>query len=200
SEESGVDVEKMKKNTGDQKEEHLKVAETQENVSSNLSKREQQHFHEKDDYPLYKKYNINYIRLLLQEPETLFAYWEITDNKFFHNRPLLKLYCKEENTKYNIEISHDTRNWYIDCSPNKEYHAVIGYIKNDTFHPVVSSNIIKTPPKQPSSIIDEQWMLIEKLSGYSYRIEMDTLSMIKNIEERKIEKELEADSYSLIKK
>lgn len=55
-------------------------------------------------------------------------------------------------------------NWYINLgSANRSYLAEIGYLSNHgKFYALVRSNIIKTPNDGPSSVIDEEWMLMEE--------------------------------------
>lgn len=152
------------------------------------------------DYQLQERYGEDFIRLLAKDPNYLFAYWEINDQSFFQNKPYLRLFNEKEDKYSDIEINHDTLSWYLHASANTRYSVAIGYKKEGVFYPLAHSNNITTPLEKPSNVIDEHWMTIEELSRYSYRIEMDTLAMIKNIEERKLAEELKADSLTLIEK
>ncbi|MFW5982114.1 MAG: DUF4912 domain-containing protein, partial [Halanaerobiaceae bacterium] len=140
-------------------------------------------------------YGNNYIRLFSRDPEYLYAYWEIEDNEFFQNTPYLKVSNLNEKKDFEIEINHHIKNWYIKGKANNSFRVSIGYKKDSIFYSLASSKVVYTPADRPSSVIDEHWMTIEELSRYSYRVEMDTMSMIKEIEQRKIQEELEADSF-----
>jgi len=152
----------------------------------------------RDEPWLREKYGKNFVRLIARDPNYLFAYWEINNQEFYQNQPVLRLVEEDYNSSVDIQINHDTMSWYLNSQPDKSYSIIIGYLSDGVFHPLVKSNTVRTPLDRPSHIIDEHWMTIEELSGYSIRIEMDTLSMIKNIEGRKKAAEINVDSYSFI--
>lgn len=151
----------------------------------------------RDEPWLREKYGKDFVRLIARDPNYLFAYWEINNQEFYQNQPVLRL-VEEDYSSVDIQINHDTMSWYLNSQPDKSYSIIIGYLRDGVFHPLVKSNTVRTPLDRPSHIIDEHWMTIEELSGYSIRIEMDTLSMIKNIEGRKKAAEINVDSYSFI--
>lgn len=154
----------------------------------------------KEFYQLKENYNQNFVRLFNRDPSYLYSYWEIYQKDFFDNTPYLRIYNEDKNNYSDIEINHNSTNWYLESEPDNEYRVEIGYKKDGIFYPLVSSERIRTPLDRPSNIIDEHWMTIEELTRYSFRIEMDTMSMIKSIEGRKIQEEMEADSMALVKK
>ncbi|ACL70350.1 DUF4912 domain-containing protein [Halothermothrix orenii] len=149
-------------------------------------------------YNLPSSYNKTFIRLFSRDPDWLYTYWEVSNDEYYNNQPLLRIYNKHNGDYKDIEISHDTQDWYIsNIEPENTYQVVIGYQNNGTFFPLAESNTVTTPPNQPSSIIDEEWMLIEELDSYSYRVNVGSISFVKGFEKKKIEKELEADSYTI---
>ncbi|AZO94124.1 DUF4912 domain-containing protein [Halocella sp. SP3-1] len=153
----------------------------------------------REEYPLREYYNKNYIRLFARDPGFLFAYWEIKNPDFYQNEAFLRLVNTQKNNSHDIRINHQARDWYLQAEPANNYYILIGFKKNGVFYPLIQSNEVTTPLNQPSAIVDEQWMTIEELSKYSYRIDMGSISLIKEIEARKMEAKLEADSYSLVK-
>ncbi|MFW6305760.1 MAG: DUF4912 domain-containing protein [Bacillota bacterium] len=190
-EELGVDLKKMDKisSKSNLKESSISLR----NESSSI-------VHHQEEYMLKDKYGKEFIRLFIRDPEYLFTYWEVNKNEYYENEPCLRLHNEDDNNIKDIRIGPDLNNWYIHVEPNKSYRVTIGYKINNIFYSIASSRVVRTPRNRPSDYIDEHWMTIEELSAYSFRIEMDTLSMIKNIEGRKIEEELEADSFTLLKK
>jgi len=153
-----------------------------------------------EKYQLKNKYGKNYIRLFSRDPNYLFSYWEINHEEYYNNTPYLRLHNEDNNSFNDLEINHYSEEWYIESQPDKEYRVSIGYKKDGVFYPLETSEKVRTPLDRPSNIIDEHWMSIEELSRYSYKLEMGSLSIIKTIEGRKIQEELEADSLTLIKK
>lgn len=151
-----------------------------------------------EKYPLKEKYNHQYVRLFSRDPEYLFCYWEIHDEEFYKHPPFLQLKNESTSDVLEIEINHYSWNWYLKSQPNNEYIIIIGYKKNGIFIPVISSNKVKTPMDRPSNIIDDHWMTIEELSRYHYRLETDSLTLLKSIEGRKKLQEIEADSFALV--
>ncbi len=152
----------------------------------------------RDETQLNEKYGKDYVRLIARDPNYLFTYWEINNKDFFNHQPILRLIEEDYNSSTDIQIDHHAVNWYLDSQPNSSYSIIIGYLKDGIFHPLVKSNTVRTPLDRPSHIIDEHWMTIEELSAFSIRIEMDTLSLVKNIEGRKKKADINIDSYSFI--
>ncbi len=151
------------------------------------------------EYELKDRYNKTFIRLFARDPNWLYAYWEVDNKDFYQNHPLLRLYNEREDNYFDIEIDHGNSDWYIGpLKADNDYKISIGYIKNETYFPIAYSRTIKTPADQPSDIIDEHWMIIEELVNSGYRIEADSLSIIRDIHKRKIAEELNADSYSMV--
>lgn len=124
----------------------------------------------------------NYIRLFSRDPEYLFTYWQINKELFFNHTFYLRLYNLSNDEYTDIEINEPAGNWYLKIEPDKKYKIAIGYFKKDGFFPVATSGTVHTPPDRPAGIIDK-WLV--ELSEYGLGIEMDSLVISKNIEERK---------------
>ncbi|MFW5999236.1 MAG: DUF4912 domain-containing protein [Halanaerobiaceae bacterium] len=157
---------------------------------------------QKEDYSgegkLPFRYDKTLIRLVSRDPSTLYAYWEVNQDIYYHSKPLLRIFCEEKRSYFDIEINYNTIDWYINgVEPGKTYRASIGYIRNGKFHELASSRTVSTPPGSPSDIIDERWMTIEELSRYTYLIDINnTLSLMKSLEKRR-ERERNVDSFML---
>lgn len=151
------------------------------------------------DYNLNDRYNKNFIRLFNRDPNYLFSYWEINTDEYYKNTPYLRVYKKKSDYR-DIEIDHNSTNWYLESEADKEYWISIGYKRDGVFYPLDTSEKVQTPLDCPSNIIDEHWMTIEGLSRYSYRVDMDSISLVKNIETRKVQEEIKGDSLTLVNK
>lgn len=116
-------------------------------------------------YDLPYRYNKTVIKLLAQNPNTLFAYWEISDEdrnnflekygeRFFYiTKPILVVHNLTENYSYEIEINDFANNWYINIdNPKCNYSVELGRrpknyteeISKDYLF-VTSSNSVETP-------------------------------------------------------
>lgn len=124
---------------------------------------------------LPEKYFDNNIYLLVRDPYYIFSYWEIkeeTKNEYLSRlgnnvKLALRVFkgCPDSDNKifgdiYNIwEIgSHHI------CvnSPNTYFFTQIGYMKDNTFYPLMTSNCVKTPRDNYSDTLDEDWMALEE--------------------------------------
>ena len=116
-------------------------------------------------YDLPYKYNQTVVKVLYQNPTTLFVYWEISDNdienykkqygeNFFDTtRPVLVVYNDTMNYSFEIDINDFANSWYFNINDSKcdyrvelmrrpvFYNEKIG--SNHIF--ITSSNNIETP-------------------------------------------------------
>lgn len=116
-------------------------------------------------YDLPYKYNQTVVKVLYQNPTTLFVYWEISDsdieyykntygdNFFETTRPILVVYNDTMNYSFEISINDFANSWYFNINDSKCDYRVelirrpIFYnekIKTDYIH-ITSSNKIETP-------------------------------------------------------
>lgn len=116
-------------------------------------------------YDLPYRYNKTVIKLLAQNPNTLFVYWEISDedrnkfieqygeNFFYITKPVLVIHNLTDNYSYEIDINDFANNWYINVNNVKcEYVVELGRrliehtdkIQDDYLY-VTSSNTIQSP-------------------------------------------------------
>ena len=132
-----------------------------------------QKFIEEKPFEFPVGYGDNRIVLMVRDPHWLHAYWEINgkrrqeimseigEDNLNRSRLCLRVYDTDNWNSYDIHISNDARNWYINVpTANRTYCVDIGYITPDgRFITAVRSNWVTTPRDQMSEVIDEQWMI-----------------------------------------
>lgn len=105
-------------------------------------------------------YGDNRVVLMVRDPFCIFTYWETFQSE---NERILRVYETLNWNHFDIEVTGNTRNWYIKVPlAGKTYCVEIGYIDaNGKFIALARSNFVTTPPDGPSDIIDEEWMTLE---------------------------------------
>ena len=116
-------------------------------------------------YDLPYKYNKTVVKALAQNPNTLFVYWEISDEdrndfikkygKDFFNitRPVLIVHNITDKYSFEINIDDFANNWYIHVNDSKcQYSIELGRrfkesndIVNEDYLYITSSNMIESP-------------------------------------------------------
>ncbi len=116
-------------------------------------------------YDLPYRYNQTIVKVLAQNPHTLFVYWDISDNdreafiknygaNFFNNtKPVLVVNNLTDNYTYEVEINDFANNWYINVDDAKcEYSITLGrrkreYVQDTKYDylDVAYSNAIEIP-------------------------------------------------------
>lgn len=125
-------------------------------------------------YDLPYRYNQTIVKILAQTPNTLFIYWDISDddrknleetfgNDFFYNtKPVLIVHNETKNYSFEVEINDFANSWYLhiadtDCKYNIELgrrffkvdntnnENVINTYKNNNYIYISSSNKLVTP-------------------------------------------------------
>lgn len=117
-------------------------------------------------YDLPYKYNKTVLKALAQNPNTLFVYWEISDEDvqsfknqygedFFNiTRPVLVIHNLTDKYSFEIDVNDFANNWYIHVNDTKSQYVIElgrrpkeGYINNlpDNYLYVTSSNMIESP-------------------------------------------------------
>ena len=115
-------------------------------------------------YDLPYKYNKTVIKALAQNPNTLFVYWEISDedvqnfkekygeNFFYTTRPVLIVHNLTDKYSFEIDINDFANNWYIHVNDTKCQYVIElgrrpkeGEVNNlpDNYLYVTSSNMIE---------------------------------------------------------
>jgi len=116
-------------------------------------------------YDLPYKYNQTIVKVLYQNPTTLFVYWEISDDDIEHykntygenffetTRPVLVVYNETMNYSFEVNINDFANSWYFNINDSKCNYRV-ELIRKPIFHNekikteyvyITSSNKIETP-------------------------------------------------------
>lgn len=138
-----------------------KKATTKRSKSKDLTK----HFNVSEYYDLPAKYEQTVVKILLQTPNTLFVYWDISeedrnrykllygDSFFESTKPVLIITNKTMHYTFEVDINDFANSWYLHVNDAKcEYNIELGRrpIKNDikipnNFVHISSSNVIEMP-------------------------------------------------------
>ncbi len=114
-------------------------------------------------YELPSKYNKTVVRLLVQSPTRMFAFWEVSDESIkdfnSHNArysdsvPVLKIKNVTMNYSYDMEIDPFTNNYYIEVKdPDCIYEVELGRKYKNRFINIYTSNDVKIPRSSPVPI------------------------------------------------
>lgn len=114
------------------------------------------HLLKSEYYDLPIKYNQTLIRLLVQSPTRMYAYWEVSDDtmKYFSNNfhnysdctPALKITNITKNYSYIIPVDPFANNYYIDVEDTGcDYKIELGRTKNNEFLNIYTSNNVTMP-------------------------------------------------------
>ena len=126
-----------------------------------------------DSMEIPDTYNITRIVVMVRDPNWIFAYWEVTGERYRElekiygeNWPrcriILRVFDRTEGKKeyFDIEPGYGTTSWYIKVSAGKPYQAAIGLLDPDgKFVEIAISNIAETPSDKISDIIDDKWLV-----------------------------------------
>ncbi len=130
-------------------------------------------------YQLPSRYGVDRLVLLARDPYWLYAYWEITHQKYAEmrdkhlrewdlSRPLLRLSditpgVPQEQRHLDIFITEEADNWYVHVGrPRHTLFAEIGrLLPHSVFVPLVRSNVVTLPPDSVSEEISEEWAPVE---------------------------------------
>ncbi|MCM8781150.1 MAG: DUF4912 domain-containing protein [Candidatus Omnitrophica bacterium] len=134
-------------------------------------------------------YGEDKITLQVRDPWWIHAYWEITSQTwntlseklkedFFTAKRVLRVYDVSHiifdgtnaHRFFDIEITVDSNNWYIDVGgPGRFWCVDIGLkLNNGKFIMIARSNTVHTPIEGPSWITDEEWMVPEDVFARLY--------------------------------
>lgn len=114
------------------------------------------HLLKSEYYDLPIKYDQTLIRLLVQSPTRMYAYWEVSDDtmKYFSNNfhnysdctPALKITNITKNYSYIIPVDPFANNYYIDVKDTGcDYKIELGRTKNNEFLNIYTSNNVTMP-------------------------------------------------------
>ncbi len=96
--------------------------------------------------PLPRSYGGNSIFLVAQDPNWLFTYWDIDISRHPGGPCHLRVESGGSAIEREIEVSFETRNWYIPVNSSGESYAVeIGFYRSKQWNVIGRSNPVVTP-------------------------------------------------------
>lgn len=121
-------------------------------------------------YDLPIKYDETTVKLLVQSPNKLYAYWEVSDatikafsksnGSYNDSIPFLRIYNLTMHYYFDIQVDPFTNNYYIDVrDPNCKYKVILGRKLNQKFIDISSSNEIVAPRADSCHDIPEEIIL-----------------------------------------
>ena len=128
--------------------------------------------------PLPDKYGVDKIRLLIQDPNTIVAQWELTGGARERivaggnpDRPSkipsgvegqfkLRLTDITRNQSLVQDIDPFADNWWFKAEPDTDYRIEIGISLGANNYWIARSNIAHTPRNTVSDVVDAEWMLL----------------------------------------
>lgn len=155
-------------------------------------------------YDLPYRYNDTIVKVLAQNPNTLFVYWDISDedkdrmlkkygNDLYENtKPILVVYNLTKNYSFEIEINDFANNWYIHVDDTKcKYRVELGRKKKNLYNatsivtdfiPISESNILENPNDHVLLYKDNQKIYFKNVSnGKITEKTIKNNSVLKNI-------------------
>ncbi len=118
-------------------------------------------------------YGVTRIVAMVRDPRWLFAYWEITAERFSKlekkfgdewTRCTMALRVDDLDSKeyFDIDISYEARAWYINVAPGGRYRVAIGVLTpGGKFVRIAESAVVETPRGRVSDRVDEEWVVPE---------------------------------------
>ncbi len=171
-----------------------------------------------EEFVLPPFYNQTKITLLVRDPYWLFTYWDLHQevkeklrNEYngWERIPFgLRVYGEEESGSgqpefFDVAVSPHTSNWYINVKPNHKYTVHLGYFApSGEFITLACSNTVTTPRDGISSVIDEEWMIIEEDFRRLYQLAggfptADSVEIVESLVKR-LEREMGSAAISSI--
>jgi hypothetical protein len=119
--------------------------------------------------PIPDRYGHDRLVLLVQDPEHVFAYWEVTEERYAQVRAqagegataVLAILTSTGTEQREIDLRGG--NYYLAVAPNCTYQAQIALRdRHGRLHAIATSNQVTTPPATVSTRTDEQWMAVDE--------------------------------------
>ena len=166
------------KNTLNKKTPSKKVSTKKVTTKKPTSKKQASKIAISEYYDLPYRYNQTIVKVLAQTPNTLFVYWDISDEDrknyieqygpyFFNDtKPVLVVHNKTKNYDFEVDIDDFANSWYLHLvDSNCEYEIELGrrpineYAKIENYLPISNSNSMESP---------NDHILLDKLSHIIY--------------------------------
>jgi hypothetical protein len=119
--------------------------------------------------PIPDRYGRDRLVLMVQDPQHVFAYWEVTPERYEQVRgqagdgaaPVLVL--TTPNGQEQREVDLRGGNYYLAVAPNATYQAQLALRdRQGRLHALATSNQVTTPAASVSPRTDEQWMAVDE--------------------------------------
>ncbi|MBA3709862.1 MAG: DUF4912 domain-containing protein [Planctomycetes bacterium] len=119
--------------------------------------------------PIPDRYGRDRLVLMVQDPQHIFAYWEVTPERLDEARrqagesstAVLLLITASGTEQREIDLRGG--NYYLSVAPNAAYQAQIALRdRAGKLHPLATSNQVMTPAASVSQRSDEQWMAVDE--------------------------------------
>lgn len=172
-------------------------------------------------YDLPYKYNQTVVKVLYQNPTTLFVYWEISDNdienykktygdNFFETtRPVLLVHNDTMNYHFEVDINDFANSWYFNINDSKcEYRVELirkpitynDKINSDYIY-ISSSNAIEAPNDRILFSTDEPYIVYFRNTKNNHQRKVDLRSLLEalNLTNKKFGFPLVRNVYDLYK-
>ncbi|MBF7083958.1 DUF4912 domain-containing protein [Desulfallas sp. Bu1-1] len=153
-----------------------------------------------DRMELPQWYDENLMIMLVVNPDTIYAYWELSFGqcKALNGwKPVLKLYelppDKEAESEPRLirtsPLPPFTDNWYFkNLQPQRRYQAEIGWEQDNHFYTIIKSNIVDVPPAAPVAVPGQvEWRAVAGIAPsqdnkieYDYRSVEDAVQQLFN--------------------
>lgn len=153
-------------------------------------------------YDLPYTYNKTFVKILAQTPNTLFVYWEVSEEDkkgfikkygedFFNNTyPVLIVHNKTKNYSFDIEINDFANSWYFNVNDTKcEYEIEYGrkirsHVPSipDNYIYIASSNEIESPNDHILFEKEQKSVFFKSTkTNYTYSKDIANLHFIKHL-------------------
>lgn len=146
-----------------------------------------------EKYDLPDRYGSNRLVLLPRDPRWLYAYWDVTHEKYKEilgeryrelssSKPTIRIYDVTAGEVLEVPVHDHTDNWYIRADrPRHLLFAEFGRVfPEGSFIPVLRSNYVTMPPAGVSGVYDEKWMPAGTVPGWVGSQASSPLSWRKN--------------------
>jgi hypothetical protein len=126
------------------------------------------------------RYGLDRLVLLVRDPFWTYVWWELTEQRLqtgrgalgAHGELVLRFYDvsalewdgRNHHGSFDIEVHDAAGNWYVELGkPGASYIAELGVRAADgRFVALVRSNTVTLPRDGMSSVVDEEWMVLEE--------------------------------------
>jgi hypothetical protein len=134
------------------------------------------------------RYSENRIVLMIRDPYWCFAYWDLTSEKQAEviteiSGGVVKLILRvydvtgldfngaNANRFMDIQVGEESNNWYLNVwAADHAYCVDLGLLHPDgKFVVLARSNVVTTPRDAISSVIDEEWMVVDETFDRLYK-------------------------------